>query len=310
VHFFGGVVPLLFALFTMKSMSPWSIVCLLWSRVTIDAFVVESSARISNDIRSVHHRLPAEHAGDDDRRLRLTRREQDEQDAMLGTDYKEQTIPSRRRQILQRIVAGAITTSLIPQSHYYSAIAHAACLYGDTSIDCIGVYKMPMDDEARKYTTDPEILKRFAPDLRWVPPVQYPKTYKEARTELALLQMKCLTLEETTIKGNLTDVGVQVLEIIPRVTVCGQVLIRALSSEEEGSSSMKGYRAEVAHSELLGRLGQCDVLIGQALKGQMGAMAPAQIQILSEIREANSFYDDLMRAIPETVNDKSSQKKR
>ena len=46
--------------------------------------------------------------------------------------------------------------------------ANAACLPGDIRSECIGIYKLPLDDGVLKYVETEEMLKKFAPDLNWV----------------------------------------------------------------------------------------------------------------------------------------------
>lgn len=180
--------------------------------------------------------------------------------------------------------------------------AHAACLMGDTSPDCIGVYKVPMDDTALPFIDTPEKLRRNAPDVRWVAPVEYPKTYTNARDELNTLRQRCMGLNDIVLKGDLTKAGTELLAILPRLTVAGRVVVRSLGEAKSKNGvdlSMKAYRAEVAHTELLNMLGQCDILIGQAISGQLGVMAPAQLHILSDLREADALFDEFLRSIPD-----------
>ena len=212
-----------------------------------------------------------------------------------STDYegRKRAVRFTRRTALTTALRGVVM--LLPQR------ARAACLMGDTSPDCIGVYKMPMDDSALNYVDTPEKLLRYAPDVRWVPPVQYPKSYAQAKTELESLQTQCAALDDAVLKGNLTEVGMKLLGIVPRLTVDGRVVIRTLNDAKQTNGvdlSMKAYRAESAHNELLNKLGQCDILIGQAIKGQLGAPAPAQLQILSDIKEANALFDEFLKCIP------------
>ena len=172
---------------------------------------------------------------------------------------------------------------------------------GDTSPECIGVYKMPMDDRALAYVDTPEKLAKFAPDVKWVAPVRYPKSYSEAKSELNSLQKRCAALDGLVLGGNLTEVGIEILDMAPRLTVDGRFVIQELSDAKASTGvdmSMKAYRAESAHVELLNKLGQCDILIGQALRGQLGAPAPAQIQILSDVNEVNALFDEFMNSIP------------
>jgi hypothetical protein len=113
--------------------------------------------------------------------------------------FNNQACYSRRTASYSLVTA--IVSSLLP------TVSNAACLMGDTSPDCIGVYKMPMDDTALKYVDTPEKLKQYAPDVRWVPPVSYPKSYKEAKSELNSLQQRCASLDSAVLQGNLTEVG-------------------------------------------------------------------------------------------------------
>jgi hypothetical protein len=74
---------------------------------------------------------------------------------------KDQQLATRRTFILAPSIS--ILASMLPM--YPS---NAACLPGDIRTDCIGVYKMPLDDAALNYVETPEQLKKFAPDLNWV----------------------------------------------------------------------------------------------------------------------------------------------
>jgi hypothetical protein len=76
---------------------------------------------------------------------------------------KEQPLATRRNFILAPAVS--ILASMLSMNP-----SNAACLPGDIRTECIGVYKMPIDDAALGYVETPEQLKKFAPDLNWVRP--------------------------------------------------------------------------------------------------------------------------------------------
>jgi hypothetical protein len=182
--------------------------------------------------------------------------------------------------------------------------SRAACLQGDTSPDCIGFYKVPLDDDILPYIGSPEKLAQYAPGIRWVPPVEYPKTYKAALAELEPLKIRTSALSDLILKGNLTDAGVELLGIMPRITVSGRLVVASLSgdtSEKRTTASDFGLRAlriEAAYLELLYTLNSVDILIGQGLRGDLGSVTAAQIQILGELREANTLFDEMILAIP------------
>lgn len=141
------------------------------------------------------------------------------------------------------------------------------------------------------------------------------------------------TLEESVAKGDMNQGGLILLDIIPKVNAAGTVILRIFgvaankernlemknvmgsrSNGESGDSSgtsnvskkttdldMKAYRIEYALNEVLGYLGETDVMIGQGLRGQLGVSAPAQLQILSNLGDAKMEFDELLRAVPEKM---------
>lgn len=178
--------------------------------------------------------------------------------------------------------------------------SNAACLPSDTSISCIGVYKVPIDDAISGYVNTPENFMKIAPGVKWVPPTEYPKSVKEALQEMRQLRQDLDSVIIFIKEGNLTSAGVEILRMVPRITVDGRVIINTLKRDE--STSMKAYRVENAHNELLASLGGVDVLLGQALNGQMGSITMAQIQCLEELNGAIQSFDDLIKAIPPSLS--------
>eukprot|EP00521_Asterionellopsis_glacialis_P013413 CAMPEP_0195308314 /NCGR_PEP_ID=MMETSP0707-20130614/38162_1 /TAXON_ID=33640 /ORGANISM="Asterionellopsis glacialis, Strain CCMP134" /LENGTH=301 /DNA_ID=CAMNT_0040372579 /DNA_START=439 /DNA_END=1347 /DNA_ORIENTATION=- len=234
-------------------------------------------------------------------------------------NYDDLSRSMDRRKMMHAALMAVATTTTSSSILGMSKPSWAACLSGDTSEDCIGVYKMPIDDAVLSYVETPEILKKFAPDVRWVPQVQSPKNYADAYQDLNNMYMKSCDLEKWVLTGNLTKAGVDILEIVPRVTVSGRVIVSqlrqlqpqqgaslievsnsgSLSGEDQQDWSMKSYRVDVALYELLILLGQTDIMLGQGLNGQLGALTAAQIQILQEVKDVKNTFTDLMKAIPD-----------
>jgi len=183
---------------------------------------------------------------------------------------------------------------------------NAACLSGDDSPDCIGFYKVPLDDAILPYVGTPEELAKFAPGLRWVPLPKPPKTYKDARLEMDSLQEKTIELDDVILKGRLEEAGIELLRLIPRVTLAGRFLIEVYATEETGTmiqpineyTRMRSLRIEEALTDLLAILNTCDVMLGQALRNELGSTTSAQIQILAELRDAKSSWNEVQKAIP------------
>ena len=76
------------------------------------------------------------------------------------------TNQSNRRSFILEPLSMSILASILTID--IPTASNAACLPGDIRSECIGVYKMPLDDAVLKYVETPEQLKKFAPDLNWV----------------------------------------------------------------------------------------------------------------------------------------------
>jgi len=109
--------------------------------------------------------------------------------------------------------------------------ASAACLPGDVSSDCIGVYK--------QRGTITEKQAAFA-EVNFVPPPPEPANYEEAMEQLQQYRTVVATWKEELAKGRkeyVENVGTQLLAVRPRITAIGQRLVRiadpTLSFEDE-----------------------------------------------------------------------------
>ena len=196
--------------------------------------------------------------------------------------------------------------------------ASAACLPGDVSKDCIGVYKVPLDDAIMPYVGTPEALKTYAPDLRYVPPIAKPQSVGKAIDILQAQRPISQDIISNVAAGRLEDAGVQVLQVVPQLTTAGRLVVTTAASynsndsvPQEGTNAITSAATTSSASEmtirnirmmklegqfetLLGLWGECDVMIGQGIRGDMGVSAAAQIQILSSLQDASRALDDFI----------------
>ena len=128
-------------------------------------------------------------------------------------------------------------------------------------------------------------------------------------------------------RGNIEEAGLALLGITPKVNAAGLVIVQVInksandernfamksdtaSTRNDGNPSsspkavtleMKAYRIKTTLDELLGYLGETDVLIGQGLRGELGVSAPAQIQILSSLSNCSAELDNMLHIIPDEL---------
>merc|ERR1712127_284700 len=69
--------------------------------------------------------------------------------------------------------------------------------------------------------------------------------------------------------------------------------------DQKQDLSMRFIRVETTMSALLSSLGVLDVFLGQALRGDMGVVTAAQIQLLPDVKEVIENYKELKKALPD-----------
>jgi hypothetical protein len=203
------------------------------------------------------------------------------------------TTTTRRRWIRQILYVGVATSAA---SSTTTLIANAACLPGDLSKDCIGVYKVPIDDSVLPYVSTPEALSKFAPDLKYVPPVSIPKAPKEAWEVIQAQRLAADDIQTVVMSGRLEEAGIKVLNLVPKITTSGRVIVRSMGDDLPPSivNDLRMERLKDQFDLALGLWGECDVMIGQGLRGEMGVSAAAQLQILNNLKEATAALDDFL----------------
>merc|ERR1719491_2809097 len=65
---------------------------------------------------------------------------------------------------------------------------------------------------------------------------------------------------------------------------------------------MRAYRIENSLNEVYVTLGEADILIGQAMRGELGVSAPAQIEILAQIADCRKEFDTLLKTVPANIS--------
>jgi hypothetical protein len=199
--------------------------------------------------------------------------------------------------------------------------ANAACLQGDLRTECIGVYKVPIDDGIKSYISTPEALQKWAPDLKFVDPIEYasPKSYQEAIDILKQQQYIANNdIKQLLLEGKLELAGKKVLYALPKITISGRYILDELESRIRNSSAaaaasasastessvaststsvideLKIGRIENQYNLMNGYWGEIDIEIGQGIRGDLGVSAVAQITILSTLRDVTSSIDDFL----------------
>jgi len=249
-------------------------------------------------------------------------------DGLAETD--DRLTSSQRRDFCTKSIAtilGCLTTtttavpSLSQKQHSQMVeVANAACLPGDLSKDCIGVYKLPyLDATQSSWLYDKDTLREFAPDIRYIEVEKQPKTLKEAVGQLVTERKKVKLIKDVVLEGDLEQAGTIILNLIPKVTSAGLKIQQDLYDRDDDEPNVASGPAAAAASNaatnamneikrrkfdnslqiVIAEWSSIDIAIGQAIRGQRGVTAVAQIEILSYLKDATVALDDFIALINE-----------
>jgi len=132
------------------------------------------------------------------------------------------------------ITAATTTTGIVTVVAVSPQIANAACIQGDLRPECIGVYKVPNDGTIKEYIGTPELIKEFAPDLKYVDPIKPPKSIAEAIK--ILKEQKSIAqndIKTYVSQGKLEAAGTLLLETLPRINISGRYVVQEVESRIE-----------------------------------------------------------------------------
>ena len=195
------------------------------------------------------------------------------------------TSTNRRRFFLTQ--TASTFAGLLGGSFFAAEPVSAACMTGDLSPDCIGVYKSPG-------------LSPTAPGA---------SSFREAWSVLQAQRLAADDIATVVGAGRLEEAGIKVLRLISTWTRAGQVVATQAKEQIRASKTTSDNGSQAAVQQLMEQRiddlfiaadvawKSTDVGIGQGLRGELGAPAVAQIRILADIREATAAVDDFLAAV-------------
>lgn len=212
--------------------------------------------------------------------------------------------PVNRRAGLSRLAKALGAVLVVPL--IVSKDAQAACFPGDLSPECIGVYKIPLQDALSSPTLNsPEALKRNAPDVNYVQPAEQLRSILQAKNELLTQRAAADDIRDVVLAGRLEEAGIRVLNLIPKVTGAGMLLQQQvqsnLSTSDSGVNQMQLFKFQQTYQDFIAMWSQVDVEIGQALRGQLGVSAVAQLEILKSLKEATATFDEFLSFVDASI---------
>lgn len=180
--------------------------------------------------------------------------------------------------------------SVILKNQNYAA--HASCIPGDTSADCIGTYKetIPLQ-RLRDSSTTTTGYKDIHMSYGATRPTRdgivltTPDTLEEAMGMLHDQRLALNDMERLVATGKLQEAGILLLQASPKITVAGRFVVAAVAAPQ--ISSILELAEQSARA--------VDATIARGLGGRLGVPAVAQLQALADLTSAQVALDDFIK---------------
>ena len=124
-------------------------------------------------------------------------------------------------------------------------------------------------------------------------------------------------IKQQVLAGKLEEAGIKVLDLIPQVTTSSRkvfsdletkIRTRGIASNNinnnndvriptDSETTVEEMAIEMAENQMnyvQGYWGDCDVTIGQGIRGELGMVTIAQLTILESLRDATCALDDYL----------------
>jgi hypothetical protein len=202
-----------------------------------------------------------------------------------------------RRQAMA-LVLGTASTTLFRTNSNNDIVAHAACIAGDTSVDCIGSYKDPIPKLKRDHRQSNDgsslafqdiHLKQYTLRLnRDDVTITTPDTLEDAIGILTDQRLAMDDMEQLVTSGDLEQAGILLLGSMPKMTVAGRFAVWAVPSNMQGMIQPMLAQLQESATTL-------DKTIAMGIRGHAGILTVAQLAVLKDLSTTRLALDNLIQ---------------
>jgi len=135
--------------------------------------------------------------------------------------------------------------------------------------------------------------------IEFVPPSPtFNGTYKDALEILYTQRIALDNIREVISSGKLDEAGFKLMQLSAQTRVAGKIVLDTLQESISNNGAMLRYLScQKKFAILVDLCDECGIVVQNALKGKLGAVAPAQIKIGVVVEDAILAYDDFLAVV-------------
>mmetsp|Transcript_12981 Transcript_12981/g.18910 ORF Transcript_12981/g.18910 Transcript_12981/m.18910 type:complete len:244 (-) Transcript_12981:223-954(-) len=134
-------------------------------------------------------------------------------------------------------------------------------------------------------------------------------SYADAIEILNTQRIACDNIVQVISDGNLEEAGFKVMQLNAQTRVAGKIVLDnlqqnqgpmrrtssdAIAQNESSINILRFLKCQKTFSQLLDMCEECELQVANALRGKLGAPAPAQLKLSALLDETRNAYDDFI----------------
>lgn len=128
-------------------------------------------------------------------------------------------------------------------------------------------------------------------------------SFDDAMDNLKAQRLACDNIRDVVSNANLPEARFKIRQLNAQTAATGKVVLRSLQQRSSDPVSMVRYlKCQEKFSVLQDLCGECEILMERALRGDLGAIAVAQIKILSVVEDTGGAFDDFLAEVSNIEN--------
>lgn len=168
-------------------------------------------------------------------------------------------------------------------------------------------------------TIQPNNNHNYASAIEFIPASpNFKYSYQDGLEILATQRVACDNILAVISDGNLNEAAFKIMQLNAQVLVGGKIVLDSIQNDHSGEpkringrtndttdavNTLKLLKCQEKFATLIDVSNESEILVSKALKGKLGATTPAQLKLLSKMKDVRDAFDDfILEFIEDSAN--------